>query len=142
MAPTKTRIAAGLAAAAGAAALTLTGTGAAQAYPSGDPLSSGCANGSTQTISRAVVGGATIEVRYSPTCGTNWVRVSNVGGRASEAGINSPYSGWQWSRSYAQSPNSYWTNQVYAPGNTCILWQARVVPPGGITAQSGSARVC
>lgn len=61
---------------------------------------------------------ATIDVWYHD--GWNWVTVSGAGGRAAEAGIWSPYSGWGWSYSYGSAPNWFGTTPVWAPGNTCV----------------------
>ena len=53
-------------------------------YDNTDPSSTGCSSGATtiasypinDTVTGAVVG--TLEVRYSSTCDTNWVRTSNT----------------------------------------------------------------
>lgn len=97
---------------------------AAAAPTSGDPLSTGCANGA-QTIWDRHIDMVRVEVRYSPACGTNWVRVSSATNRAAEAGIWSANSGWKWSTSYGSAPAQFWTPMVYAPGSTCIKFQVR-----------------
>ena len=143
--PTTTRthrLAALAAAAAATGALALGGAGTAQAYPSGDPLSSGCAS-DARPVWSAGVGGATVEVRYSARCGTNWVRITGAGGRASEARIYSNYSNWQYTLSYANSPNQHWTPMVYAPGSTCVTFEAVVQNPGKVTAsRTGFKTLC
>ncbi|UYF97173.1 YjfA family protein (plasmid) [Rhodococcus aetherivorans] len=97
----------------------------AQAAPrSGDPLATGCATNAT-TIWKRTIDFVTVEVRYSPACGTNWVRVSGATNRQAEAGVWSPHNGWQWSPSYGKAPGQFWTPMVYAPGSTCINFQAR-----------------
>jgi hypothetical protein len=77
-------------AASGAAVALILVAGPAQAavpqppYDNTDPASTGCSAGATtiasypikSTVSGAVVG--TLEVRYSSSCDTNWVRVNNT----------------------------------------------------------------
>lgn len=114
---------------------------ASAAPRSGDPLSTGCA-GNASTIWERSINAVRVEVRYSRTCGTNWVRVSNVAGRSAEAGIWSPNNGWQWSPSYGNAPSQFWTPMVYAPGNTCVLFQAKFSKIGGGVNDTGVLRLC
>jgi hypothetical protein len=139
--------------------LLVTGAGIAPAYATSgtgydgtDPASTGCANGSTLIYSQdlhingngAKVG--VMEVRYSPTCGTNWVRVQNLGTTDAvskkyilreaqgslprfEQGIPDTYVGWSYG------------NQVYAPGATCIWVQGGLVT-GAWTAWSDYRQLC
>ncbi|MBL3200717.1 DUF2690 domain-containing protein, partial [Klebsiella pneumoniae] len=68
----------------GLVVLSLLGsTGTASAATSGDPLSTGCANGAQTVWKMTYWGAGTVEVRYSPSCGTNWVKLTGVGGKPS-----------------------------------------------------------
>lgn len=108
----------------------------ASAATSGDPLSTGCANDAI-TYKTVRPQGIAVELRYSRTCKTNWLRVSGAGGRTMEAGIWSPHTGPQWTLSYRSAPSgTFWTNMVYAPGNTCVNASVLVVPRGGLTSQT------
>ncbi|PKZ63544.1 hypothetical protein CYJ73_20990 [Gordonia terrae] len=136
---------AGLAAITAAAGVAVaTGVAApAQAYPSGDPSATGCANGASTIWKNTYLGAGTVEVRYSPGCGTNWVRVSGATNRQSEAGIYSSYSGWQWSPSYSKSPSQYWTPMVYAPGSTCVTFRVKMQNGNGIgITDTGNKQLC
>ncbi|CAM3463670.1 DUF2690 domain-containing protein [Tsukamurella hominis] len=126
-----------------AAVTTAATAGPANAVTSGDPLATGCANGAQTIWSSNYLGVGTVEVRYSPSCGTNWVRVTGATNRASEAGITSPASGWQWSPSYGRSPSSYWTPMVYAPGSTCIQFRVKIQKLDGLSVwDTGYKTLC
>lgn len=139
----KRNIAALAMAGAAAGALTVGAAGTAQAAPSGDPLSTGCANGAQTIWENTYFGSGKVEVRYSPSCGTNWVKVTNAAGRQSEAGIASQASGWQWSPSYGNSPNAYWTPMVYAPGSACVTFRVKIGNANGIgMMDTGNKQLC
>lgn len=129
-----------------ATAVVITGlaVGAAPAAnaASTDPLSSGCSNGASTIWSQAYLGYGKVEVRYSPTCGTNWVRITQATGRPAEAGIYSGPSGWQYTPSYQQSPASFWTPMVSAPGSTCVTFYANFVNANGQRFGTGLKQLC
>ncbi len=109
-----------------------------------------CVNGSYAIASYPITnysGGATVgtlEVRYSPACGTNWVRINNtLSGYEAVKHITrtaSPYfheeerdwaTGWSYSM------------QVYAPGSTCVIVEGYLVNSSGWpTAASGVHELC
>ncbi|GAA3146952.1 hypothetical protein GCM10020255_025260 [Rhodococcus baikonurensis] len=71
-------------------------------YCSGvDPLSSGCAN-DAYTVATGYVygsgGSAWVEIRWSPTCQTNWARANGVTSnvRADQAGVLAGIQHQQW----------------------------------------------
>lgn len=99
---------------------------AGYSYDGTDPAVTGCAGNSTPIFSGYLTDpftGATSgqwEVRYSYSCGTNWVRAYSYNSsyivkkyvqRTSDGysvSDNDVYAGWTYSR------------QVYAPGSTCV----------------------
>jgi hypothetical protein len=111
-----------------------------------------CANGSYAFWSKNLYAGngqlvMYVEVRYSPACGTNWVRTydyTTVGAslkkiqrKASPAFSHAEYdtpSGWSYSM------------QVYAPGTTCIYIGASLLGEGGTglgtIAYLGETKLC
>ncbi|MGN7132523.1 DUF2690 domain-containing protein [Rhodococcoides corynebacterioides] len=116
---------------------------ASAAPTSGDPLSTGCANGAQTVWESYVFGGGTVQVRYSPSCGTNWVKVTGATNRASEAGIWSNRTGWQYSPSYGRSPDAYWTPMVWAPGSECVKFYAKLqLSTNGSLYQTGTKTLC
>jgi hypothetical protein len=136
------------------ATVAMLGLGAAPAHAGTNwdytnPATTGCATGSYAIASYpikvnftgATVG--TLEVRWSPSCQTNWVRVNNtIGGssykyilRYAGPGYNSAVetewdSGTGWSYSM----------QLYAPG--CIEVYGDIYGPNGVTAFSGRKVLC
>lgn len=102
------------------------GLAPASAHPldNTDPAATGCSSGSSAIYGKTIYSGGTaiglMEVRYSPSCGTNWVRVNNYGyyPRAGKLIYVAP------SGAYTYTGDSYvgWSYglQVYAPGSTCI----------------------
>src|SRR5262249_22291431 len=73
---------------------------------------------------------ATVSIRYSNSCGTNWIIVDGnpAGGAAikriwtdGHPELTETDSGYGWSYSM----------QVYAPGNTCIHFHVRLLYPDG-----------
>lgn len=107
-------------------------------YNGTDPTT--CASGSFTAASTAVYGPAkeylgVLEVRYSPRCGTNWVRVYSVNTEHVDKWITRPaqpgYSAYTTptERDYA---NNQWTygRQVYAPGSVHVSGCALFVNPG------------
>ncbi|MFF3752548.1 DUF2690 domain-containing protein [Streptomyces sp. NPDC002018] len=111
-------------------------------YTDTNPQTTGCAAdaftiGTRQIRSPQAVYG-TMEVRYSPACGTNWVRaVMSVpdGTSTVTKGIRRPSSqpdgqgGWLgFYENYATDPGvgSSFGMQVYAPGTTCVMAMAVV----------------
>lgn len=81
-----------------------------------DPVAAGCSAGSTIADTTPMYTGGTAELRWSPTCKTNWVRISNYSGGNSGLRIT------VWSSSHRvgfiapRTPGNHWGNMVYAPG--------------------------
>lgn len=98
-----------------------------------DPQTSGCGGdaydvGSWVAYDYSGAYQATVELRYSPKCGTNWVRVTQQNAAYSmNASIrldkpNGTYTGnGDFARGYGNGYASWWTGMVNAPGNTCVL---------------------
>lgn len=124
------------------------GVAPASAHPldGTDPAGTGCASGSVVIYSQALINGfdnsriGTMEVRYSPTCGTNWVRVDNwlgynahktifiVGGASDDEDDWGP--GWSYGM------------QIYAPGSTCIYAYAHIDDGFTVLASTGNVYIC
>ncbi|MCP2303244.1 hypothetical protein LV79_002949 [Actinokineospora globicatena] len=89
-----------------------------------------------------------MELRYSPTCGTNWVRANilvNDGANTVTKGIRRMSSqpdgngGWLgYFEQYEPDPavGSSYGMQVYAPGTTCVDVSAVVRAPSGAVIAS------
>lgn len=117
-----------------------------------DPAATGCATGSYPIGGRDLHAGngqlvAHLEVRYSPKCGTNWVRMYNytsVG--ASLKSIQRKSSPSYWETEYDPVSGWSYSMQVYAPGSTCVfVGGALVGKPGsgvGIIAQTPELKFC
>lgn len=106
------------------AGLTLTSLAPAQAstwHHGQDPLASGCSGDAYTLRSEWLPGGGSWELRVSPSCGTNWIRLNSVGAYyvygdiMTDYVIGSPTAGYG-----AYVGQSAWSNMVYAPGHTCI----------------------
>lgn len=113
---------------------------AAPSHEGTDPQNTGCGN-DAYTVTRIKidfrpadsVGAAAViaalpdnsksyELRYSPSCQTNWIRYnipSGAGGDFSLRGPNTQVGGLVNSSPWEYSGN-YWTDQVYAPGTSCV----------------------
>jgi hypothetical protein len=85
-----------------------------------DPAATGCSSGST-TVDSQTTSKGTFELRWSPTCQTNWVRVANYAGggphlfldvcdvdRGVCALFNAP-----------TTAGTHFGNMVYSPGSNC-----------------------
>jgi hypothetical protein len=100
--------------------LTLAVPGSASASV-GDPIQTGCASDAYTVSTRAVTnsGGGVVgqvQVRYSPSCGTNWAKVvSSVGTAYIQAEV---YTTSDWAY-YSATSTSVYTDMVYAPNGVC-----------------------
>ncbi|QHF21699.1 DUF2690 domain-containing protein [Rathayibacter sp. VKM Ac-2762] len=139
----RSRLSSVLAASVVLTATAIGGAPAANAAPtSGDPLATGCSTSASTIYMRNYLGYGKVEVRYSSSCQTNWVRITNAGGRQAEAGIYSASSGWKYSPSYASAPNEFWTPMVYAPGTTCITFYAKIAKNPVDVLNTGNVTLC
>jgi hypothetical protein len=120
-----------------------------------NPATTGCSADAITIASRpirspqAVYG--TMEVRYSPTCGTNWVRstmyVENSSFTVTKGIVRMSsqpdgHGGWLgYYQNYETDPavGTSFGMQVYAPGNTCIEAMSTVRDANGqLVAQTGT----
>lgn len=115
-----------------AAVLGMVGTAHAGPQHHGtNPASTGCATGSYAIASHPVRDGAgavvtNVEVRYSPSCGTNWVRLYNpVAGTTAHKAIRVAGGAWLPDEADYGQVWSY-SMQVYAPGSTCIEYSVTI----------------
>lgn len=76
-------------------------------------------------------GGAIVtyaEIRYSPMCGTNWLRINNPfrdGSHTVQMSLRRVgNAGNMW---YPNRQGLLWTDNVYAPGSTCVEYQAIII---------------
>lgn len=124
---------------------------AAQSHNGLDPLASGCANGASTIATFAMknpTSGSTIalaEVRYSPACQTNWVRVTNPypSGTVTLTMVITAQNGNN-TGAVTTANGQHWSPMVYAPGSTCIMMSARMTQQQGayVVAESGIKTVC
>lgn len=130
-------------------ATLLIGAAPASAHPldGTDPGASPyCATGSVPIYSTPIYSdftGAqigTMEVRYSPSCGTNWVRVNNTLGYNAHksifivGGASDDEDDWGPGWSYGM--------QIYAPGSTCIYASAHIDDGNTVIGQTGNIYIC
>ncbi len=99
-----------------------------------DPVATGCSAGSTTVTSAAIGGVGTVELRWSPTCQTNWSRVTIAAGGANPSGF------WRYADIYRQSPAAHdyfdfngngspvYGNMLYAPG---CAWASGTIQNAG-----------
>lgn len=128
------------------AALALTLTAATSAHAEGasggsnyydgkDPAATGCNVNAAQIATRPIVDRnngqqvATIQIFYSYSCQTNWIRVTNnpYGGNATKY-ISSSLGGWNSEAD--EGTGSSYSMMVYAPGATTIEGYVYLFEPG------------
>lgn len=91
-------------------------------YCSGkDPMSTGCANGA-YTVSYKDLSGARIEIRWSPTCKTNWARWNQypIGFKSDILIVLAAVQDTGYTQSHNYGVNgvpagTYWSNMIYSP---------------------------
>lgn len=108
-----------------------------------DPNATGCASGASTIGSYYATDGlghnvGLMEVRYSPSCGTNWVRFTNyVGGYATKHVAIAPSAGYEPGAVVnTTDPGAVvsYSNQIYAP-TSCIDAQVIVHDTTGPQAE-------
>lgn len=116
-----------------------------------DPVGTGCA-ANTSTIAKFAMTNdqsgmhiTDLEVRYSPSCQTNWIRVNNPY-PAGVVNVNTVI-GLDGSRDLGMGSSSgtgyQWSQQVYAPGRKCVYVTATLADRGRIVAGGGPPiKVC
>ncbi|MFC6355537.1 DUF2690 domain-containing protein [Luethyella okanaganae] len=133
---TKRGVVAGAATLLAIAGSLVAGAAPAQAYTGTDPLASGCAADAYTVASWGMYNSkygeyqGTAELRASPSCGTNWVRVtSTVPGNRVYAAIQVVEGGYGGDSAAAAAfdVSTSWTRMVYAPGHTCVNVYGRIV---------------
>ncbi|MFD6055389.1 DUF2690 domain-containing protein [Agromyces sp. NPDC060279] len=141
-----------------AAALALGSAMPAQANPAyrgKDPQSSGCSAGSYTVKSWGLYNSkygqyqGTAELRYSPKCGTNWIRVtSNVAGNEVRGEIITNYGA---SGAYRQGSGivinrvrTDWSTMIEAPGSACVYVSASItdIRSGRVEGRLATQTVC
>jgi hypothetical protein len=101
-----------------------------------DPNATGCADGSQYTVvaGNVVLGGvtfATINLRYSPTCGTNWAQISNNRtGDYAVLRVCRDQGDLHCSASFTSSGLSAWSNQMYAYNITATAYATLYLDEG------------
>lgn len=95
-------------------------------YCSGkDPMATGCANDAYTVTSVVQPGAGALEVRWSPTCKTNWARLTiypqgrigtYVNGAALSAVQSTGYTQTTWiSAWFGNQTYTYWSPMIYSP---------------------------
>ncbi|WP_409201793.1 DUF2690 domain-containing protein [Microbacterium testaceum] len=101
-----------------------------------DPSSTGCNANASLISTRSLetqtgVSGQRVEVYYSHSCQTNWIRVTgNPAGGATVKNIRTQ-NGVALPTEVDYGTGSSYSMQVYAPGSTCIEYQAALKYPDG-----------
>lgn len=117
-------------------------SGAAVPAPAGNPLhgkepvAAGC-TADARIIATRQFAGMTLEVRYSPKCGTNWLRIQNMRGSV-RFYLKSDAYPQEVTSTQNGTGGTHWTNQVHAPGATCITAEAALSTGQG----TGKFRLC
>ena len=147
----RTATAAGVLASVAAALMVAAPAAQAAPYDGTDPIATGCANGAitigTRPIKSPQATFGTMEVRYSPSCQTNWIR----------ANLNNSYENvtvTKWIDRPAQgnlaqagsvdtdlAAVSSYGKQVYAPGATCVVASVDLSAGGNGVPYATSGRV-
>jgi hypothetical protein len=87
-------------------------------YCSGqDPMATGCANDAV-TFSYATFAGGRLDLRWSPTCKTEWARLQIYPGGFAYVLSAVQDTGYTQSKQWAAGtpgPGTYWTNMIYSP---------------------------
>ena len=81
-----------------------------------DPADTGCSAGSTVADTAGMFTSGTAELRWSPTCRTNWVRVVNYSGGQGALRITVWTGSDRVGFPAPGTPGTHWGNMVYAPG--------------------------
>ncbi|HWO61383.1 MAG TPA: DUF2690 domain-containing protein [Umezawaea sp.] len=124
------------------------GAGGASAAPwhyGTDPAGTGCNSNAAQIASRNIstpAGNVTVQVFYSYSCSTNWIRVTgNPGGGWTDKWISADGGAELYETDYGYG--SSYSMQVYAPGATCVNFRVQLVDTaGGYYGGTGYERVC
>ncbi|GAA5226976.1 DUF2690 domain-containing protein [Paeniglutamicibacter antarcticus] len=124
-------------------------------YRGGDPLSTGCSNGAYTLTSWGLYNSkygqyqGSVELRYSPKCGTNWIRVtSNTPGNQVSGQILTNYGAYgsyrQGSGATFNNPGTLWSAMVEAPGNACVYVSATIkdIRTGQVEGRLSTQTVC
>jgi hypothetical protein len=101
-------------------------------YCSGtDPQATGCSNGAYDLASTPIAGnGGLIELRWSPSCKTEWARVPASWGNAYPNQLDAvqPSTGYKQVGVVSGNGTYDWTRQIYSP--TRCVYAGWVGPPG------------
>jgi hypothetical protein len=81
-----------------------------------DPVQAGCSAGTTIADTAPMFTSGTAELRWSPTCKTNWVRVVNYAGGQSALRITVWTGSDRVGFPAPGTPGTHWGNMVHAPG--------------------------
>lgn len=116
-----------------------------------DPIATGCTSGSYVLSSWAMVNPkynqaqGTIQLMYSPNCGTNWINVyGNVAGNEYGASISKYTVPGDGMSALVRGVGSDYSNMVYAPGSTCVYvgWYIADMATGVVEAPSTTRSFC
>ena len=112
-----------------------------------DPNTTGCASGAYTIHSKNIydyngsVAGY-VELRYSPTCNTNWARTTSYRGGSFNSFVTLTNDSSQSSQRGAAGPGQWWTLQLYAPGSTCVNYGGAIFEDDNRIYSAGWTTVC
>ncbi|MFE2753755.1 DUF2690 domain-containing protein [Actinosynnema sp. NPDC059335] len=125
-------------------------------YTDTNPQTTGCAADAVTIASRDIKSPQAVhglmEVRYSPTCGTNWVRatvyvtqptgtvVKGIRRPSSQPDGHGGWLGFYEQRESDPAVGATFGMQVYAPGSTCVFAMAEIRDSTGqVVASTGTS---
>lgn len=134
-----------------AGAVGLAPSADAAPYDGSNPVSTGCASNATTIASRPIKSPqatfGTMEVRYSPSCQTNWIRAvlnTNYANTVAVKWIERPAQG-NLSTAGSVDSDAAQTSfgmQLYAPGSTCITVSVDLTSNSQVIATTGRVQLC
>lgn len=95
-----------------------------------DPVAAGCSGSTTVADTAPMFTGGKAELRWSPSCRTNWVRISNYSGGDSALRITVWSSQGNVGFIAPGTPGNHWGNMVFAPG--CARGEVLYVDSDGV----------
>ena len=123
---------------------------ASEGHHGQDPIATGCTSGSYVLASWAMVNEkynqaqGTIQLMYSPTCGTNWINLyGNVAGNNYEASISRYSVPGNAMHAFVANVGSDYSPMVYAPGTTCVYVGSNITDrASGVVEMNNTRTFC
>lgn len=93
-------------------------------YDGTDPVVTGCSSDAV-TISTRTYSNVDVDIRYSPSCQTNWIRVRTqatdvMTSKSIARDANPDYGISSYQTAWSDDNGNSYSFQTYAPGSTCV----------------------